>query len=73
MTAIRTHAPNERPFAPIPDCSFDGCFRASAVVLTQTHPLWASPLRIDVCASHRAALMKEAKAAGVTVAVGYRV
>ena len=39
------------------------------VTLTQTHPLWASPLRIDVCAKHQRALIKEARAAGVTVTV----
>jgi hypothetical protein len=52
-----------------PDCSIVGCHRASAVALTQTHPLWASPLRSNVCARHQQALMKEAKSARVTVAV----
>ena len=72
MTMISVNAPTESFLALIPDCSIDGCYRASAVALTQTHPLWASPLRINVCANHQANLTKEAKAAGVTVTVEQR-
>jgi hypothetical protein len=68
-TAISTKASSESLHGLTPDCSVDGCFRASAAVLIQTHPLWASPLRIDVCAKHQQAVTKEAKAAGVTVIV----
>lgn len=69
MTMISTNASSESLVSPTPDCSIDGCFRASAAILTQTHPLWASPLRIEVCARHQGPLTREAKAAGVTLAV----
>ena len=69
MTAVSTTTPFRRQLGLPPDCSIDRCFRASVVTLTQTHPLWASPLRIDVCAKHQRTLTREAKAAGVTVTV----
>ena len=72
MTVISTNAPTESHLTLTPDCSIDGCFRASAAILVQTHPLWASPLRIDVCARHQQAVIKEAKAVGVTVIVQHR-
>ena len=52
-----------------PHCSVDRCFGASAVAVTQTHPIWASPLRVNLCDKHQKALLKEAVAAGVTVTV----
>ena len=72
MTMIRTDTSSESLLAPTNDCSIDGCYRAAAVALTQSHSLWVSPLRINVCASHQGALTKEAEAAGVTVAVEHR-
>ena len=72
MTMISTDVPSESVLAVNPDCSIDGCYRAAAVALTQSHSLWVSPLRINVCASHQGALTKEAEAAGVTVAVEHR-
>ena len=72
MTAVSTNAPFRSQLGLAPDCSIDRCFRASVVTLTQTHPLWASPLRIDVCAKHQKPITKEAKAAGVTVTVVQR-
>ena len=68
MTAVSTHTPFRRQLGLPPDCSIDRCFRASVVALTRTHPLWASPLRIEVCAKHERTLTREAKAAGVAVA-----
>ena len=67
MTAVSPNTPFRRQVGLAPDCSIDRCFRASTVALKQTHPLWASPLRINVCATHKQVLIEEAKAAGVTV------
>ena len=67
MTAVSPTTPFRRQVGLAPDCSIARCFRASVGTLTQTHPLWASPLRIDVCATHQRTLTREAKAAGVTV------
>ena len=67
MTAVSPTTPFKRQLGLPPDCSIDRCFRATVVTLTQTHPLWASPLRIGVCAKHQRVLTREAKAAGVTV------
>ena len=72
MTAVSPTTPFRRQLGLPPDCSIDRCFRATVVTLTQTHPLWASPLRIDVCAKHQRILTREAKAAGVTVTVEHR-
>jgi hypothetical protein len=72
MTAVSPNTPFRRQLGLAPDCSIDRCFRASLVTLTQTHPLWASPLRIDVCATHQRTLTREAEAAGVTVTIDRR-
>ena len=73
MSVISTNASSESLLRLTPDCSVDRCFRASAVALTQSHPLWASPLRINACAKHQKTLINEAKAAGVTVTVEHLV
>ena len=67
MTAVSTNTPFRRQLGLAPDCSINSCFRASVAALAQTHPLWASPLRIEVCANAERILTREAKAAGVTV------
>ena len=72
MTAVSPNTPFRRQVGLAPDCSIDRCFRASVVALTQTHSLWASPLRVEVCAMHERILIREAKAAGVTVTVEHR-
>jgi hypothetical protein len=72
MTAVSPNTPFRRQLGLAPDCSIIGCFRASVAHLTQTHPLWASPLRIDVCTTHQRTLTREANAAGVTVTVERR-
>ena len=73
MTVTSTKASSGSRLGPKRDCSIDRCFRPAAVALEQTHPLWASPLRINVCAKHQKALLEEAAAAGVTVTVEQRV
>ena len=72
MTAVSPTRPSDASSAWPPTAASIGCFRASVATLTQTHPLWASPLRIDVCAKHERILTREAKAAGVTVTVEHR-
>jgi hypothetical protein len=67
MTVTRTYASVRSLLGLSPDCSVDRCFRPSTVALMQTHPLWSSPLRINVCTMHKQVLVMEAKAAGVTV------
>ena len=72
MTEISTNSTFRTLVGLNPHCSVDRCFGASAVAMTQTHPLWASPLRANLCVKHERAFVKEAAAAGVTVTVDQR-